>query len=123
MVQRASLVLADEPIASLDPEAARRVMEALAELNRIDGVTVLVSLHQVQFAMRYCPRTVALRAGRVVFDGPSAALTPQNLAELYGAQARELLLGEALTPAARMKPGNVVGFPEPADALAVAAAG
>jgi phosphonate transport system ATP-binding protein len=59
MVQRANLVLADEPIASLDPEAARRVMESLAELNRSDGVTVLVSLHQVQFAMRYCPRTLA----------------------------------------------------------------
>ena len=70
MVQRAQLVLADEPIASLDPEAARRVMESLAELNRVDGVTVLVSLHQVQFAMRYCPRTVALRDGKVVFDGP-----------------------------------------------------
>ncbi|HZB61093.1 MAG TPA: ATP-binding cassette domain-containing protein, partial [Microvirga sp.] len=92
MVQRAQLVLADEPIASLDPEAARRVMESLAELNRADGVTVLVSLHQVQFAMRYCPRTVALRDGKVVFDGPSAALTPEKLGELYGAEAEELLL-------------------------------
>ncbi len=123
MVQRASLVLADEPIASLDPEAARRVMESLAELNRVDGVTVLVSLHQVQFAMRYCPRTVALRAGTVVYDGPSAALTAEKLGELYGAEAEELLLGEALTPSAAHKPRNVVGFPQPADGLAVAAAG
>jgi phosphonate transport system ATP-binding protein len=123
MVQRARLVLADEPIASLDPEAARRVMESLAELNRSDGVTVLVSLHQVQFAMRYCPRTVALRDGKVVFDGPSAALTPEKLGELYGAEAEELLLGEAIVPAHGARPRKVIGFPQPAEALAVAAAG
>jgi phosphonate transport system ATP-binding protein len=123
MVQRAELVLADEPIASLDPEAARRVMESLAELNRADGVTVLVSLHQVQFAMRYCPRTVALRDGRVVFDGPSAALTPDKLGELYGAEAEELLLGEAVAPAQGSRPRKVIGFPQPAEALAIAAAG
>jgi phosphonate transport system ATP-binding protein len=123
MVQRAKLVLADEPIASLDPEAARRVMESLSELNRVDGVTVLVSLHQVQFAMRYCPRTVALRDGKVVFDGPSAALTPEKLSELYGADAEELLFGEAIAPAKDRRSRNVVGFPQPAEALAVAAAG
>jgi phosphonate transport system ATP-binding protein len=123
MVQRAELVLADEPIASLDPEAARRVMESLAELNRVDGVTVLVSLHQVQFAMRYCPRTVALREGKVVFDGPSAALTPAKLGELYGAEAEELLIGEAITPSHAPRPRNIVGFPQPAEALAIAAAG
>jgi phosphonate transport system ATP-binding protein len=123
MVQRAQLVLADEPIASLDPEAARRVMESLAELNRADGVTVLVSLHQVQFALRYCPRTVALRDGKVVFDGPSAALTTEKLGELYGAEAEELLLGESIAPAQGRRPRKVVGFPQPAEALAVAAAG
>jgi phosphonate transport system ATP-binding protein len=122
MVQRAKLVLADEPIASLDPEAARRVMESLSELNRVDGVTVLVSLHQVQFAMRYCPRTVALRDGKVIFDGPSAALTPEKLGELYGADAEELLFGEAITPAKDRRPRNVVGFPQSAEALVVAAA-
>jgi phosphonate transport system ATP-binding protein len=51
---------------------------------------VLVSLHQVEFAVRYCPRTVALRAGRVVYDGPSSALTPALLSELYGTEAHEL---------------------------------
>lgn len=90
LVQNAELVLADEPIASLDPESSRKVMELLATLNRDHGCTVLVSLHQVEFAMRYCPRTVALRAGRVVYDGPSAALTPALLGELYGTEANEL---------------------------------
>ncbi|MFZ4756832.1 MAG: phosphonate ABC transporter ATP-binding protein [Burkholderiaceae bacterium] len=90
LVQQARLILADEPIASLDPEASRKVMELLAGIHRDHGRTVLVSLHQVEFAMRYCPRTIALRAGRVVYDGPSAALTPQLLGELYGTEAHEL---------------------------------
>lgn len=91
LVQGAKLVLADEPIASLDPESSRRVMEILARINRDDGCTVIVSLHQVNVAMRYCPRTVALRAGRVVYDGPSIGLTPVLLRELYGAEADEIL--------------------------------
>ena len=92
LLQGAELLLADEPIASLDPNAARRVMDILADLNAREGITVVVSLHQVEYAMRYCPRTVALRGGEVVYDGPSAALTPSFLAELYGAESSELFL-------------------------------
>lgn len=91
LVQRARLVLADEPIASLDPEFSRKVMEILSTINRIDGCTVLVSLHQVNVALKYCPRTVALHRGRVVYDGPSAALTPALLRDLYGAEADDIL--------------------------------
>ena len=91
LVQQAKIVLADEPIASLDPESSRRVMALLAELNRDLGVTVLVSLHQVEFARAFCPRTIALRAGTVVYDGPTRELTPALLRELYGAQTHELL--------------------------------
>jgi phosphonate transport system ATP-binding protein len=91
LVQGARVVLADEPIASLDPESSRRVMEILSRINREDRCTVLVSLHQVNVALKYCPRTVALRAGRVVYDGPSAQLTPALLRELYGAEADEIL--------------------------------
>jgi phosphonate transport system ATP-binding protein len=86
LVQRAGLVLADEPIASLDPESSRRVMEILRTVNREDGITVVVSLHQVDYAMRFCPRVVALKAGQIVYDGPSAALTPSLLREIYGAE-------------------------------------
>lgn len=95
VLQDASLILADEPIASLDPESSRRVMALLAQLNRDLGRTVLVSLHQVEYAVRWCPRTVALRDGRVVYDGPSSALTPALLDALYGAS------GEALRTGAR----------------------
>jgi phosphonate transport system ATP-binding protein len=91
MVQGAKVILADEPIASLDPESSRKVMDILARVNQEDLCTVVVSLHQVNVAMRYCPRTVALRQGQVVFDGPSTSLTPALLRELYGAEADEIL--------------------------------
>jgi phosphonate transport system ATP-binding protein len=90
LVQGAELVIADEPIASLDPSSARRVMDILADMNRRDRITVLVSLHQVEFALRYCPRAIALKAGEVVFDGPTRELTPALLGAIYGADFEEL---------------------------------
>ena len=95
LVQGAQVILADEPIASLDPESSRKVMELLAEVNRELGVTVLVSLHQVDYAFAFCPRTIALRAGEVVYDGPTSALSAERLHDLYGSQTDELLLGRA----------------------------
>ena len=92
LVQKADVILADEPIASLDPESSRKVMDLLSRINREDGTTVLVSLHQVEVAIKYCPRTVALHRGKVVYDGASSALTPALLRELYGAEADEVLL-------------------------------
>jgi phosphonate transport system ATP-binding protein len=92
LVQGAKVLIADEPIASLDPSSARKVMDILAELNAKDGITVMVSLHQVEYALNYCPRTIALRNGEVVYDGPSEALTPDFLSELYGAESEELFL-------------------------------
>lgn len=92
LVQGAKVVLADEPIASLDPESSRKVMEILTRIHREDRCTVIVSLHQVDIAMKYCPRVIALHQGRVVYDGASAALTPAMLRELYGVQADEILL-------------------------------
>jgi phosphonate transport system ATP-binding protein len=103
LVQRAKIILADEPIASLDPESARKVMELLKRMNQSHGLTVLVSLHQVDIAMKYCPRTIALHRGRVVYDGPSAALTPDLLRQLYGVDARELY---APTPVAEDVPAE-----------------
>jgi len=90
LTQKAQVLLADEPIASLDPESSRRVMDILAELNKTDGITVLVSLHQVDYALRYCPRTIALKDGRIVYDGPSSTLTPAFLRDLYGAACESM---------------------------------
>lgn len=98
MVQGAKVVLADEPIASLDPESSRKVMDILARVNREDQCTVVVSLHQVNVAMKYCPRTVALHQGKVVYDGPSVGLTPEVLRNLYGAEADDILaLGDHIS--------------------------
>lgn len=92
LLQGAELLIADEPIASLDPRSARRVMDILADMNARDHITVLVSLHQVEYGMKYCPRTIALKAGEVVYDGPSCALTPELLSSIYGAESSELLM-------------------------------
>ncbi|MEZ5665217.1 MAG: phosphonate ABC transporter ATP-binding protein [Burkholderiaceae bacterium] len=115
LVQGARVVLADEPIASLDPESSRKVMEILARINREDGSTVVVSLHQVDMAMRYCPRVVALHQGRVVYDGPSRNLTPALLRSLYGMQADEILNGSSSLhePAHPVPAPAVVAWPAP----------
>ncbi|RED44864.1 phosphonate ABC transporter ATP-binding protein [Aestuariispira insulae] len=90
IVQGARVILADEPIASLDPASSRKVMDNLSRVNRDDNVTVLVSLHQVDYAIQYCPRTIAMRDGQIVFDGASDKLTPAFLQELYGAESVKL---------------------------------
>ena len=91
LVQGAQLLLADEPVASLDPESTRRVMELLLALNREHGLTLMISLHHVALARRYCERVIALRDGALVFDGPTSALTPAFLRDLYGTAADELI--------------------------------
>ncbi|HEY4065402.1 MAG TPA: phosphonate ABC transporter ATP-binding protein [Burkholderiaceae bacterium] len=100
MVQGAQVILADEPIASLDPESSRRVMELLARVNRERGVTVLVSLHQVDAAFAHCPRTIAMHSGAIVYDGPTHELTPPRLRELYGTQIDELMPTPPISTAA-----------------------
>ena len=107
-VQGAILVLADEPIASLDPESSRKVMEILSTIQREDGRTVIVSLHQVDMAIRYCPRVIALNQGQVIYDGPAAALTPSLLRDLYGMQADEFLSGTQLLPSAQAQTSSPV---------------
>jgi phosphonate transport system ATP-binding protein len=99
LLQGARLLLADEPVASLDPESTRRVMDTLLALNQEQGMTLVVSLHHVGLAQRYCERVVALRQGAIVFDGPSSSLTPAFLRDLYGTAADELLLDDVDAPA------------------------
>ena len=102
LVQGAELILADEPVASLDPVSARRVMELLKGLNR-DGMTVVVTLHQVDHALRYCRRVVALKAGKIVFDGPREALDRGLLIDIYGPEIEDVFWdgGSAHVPLAK----------------------
>ncbi|HEY2708756.1 MAG TPA: phosphonate ABC transporter ATP-binding protein [Caulobacteraceae bacterium] len=90
LVQKAKIILADEPLASLDPVAARRVMEILKELSDEDGLTVLVTLHQVDYALRYCKRVVALKAGKLVYDGPADGLDRERLIDIYGPEFEDV---------------------------------
>ncbi len=89
LVQGAEVVLADEPVASLDPVSARRVMDILRDLNRNDGLTVLVTLHQVDYALRYCDRVIALKSGRVTYDGPASGLGRDILIDIYGPEFQD----------------------------------
>jgi len=91
LMQGAKIILADEPIASLDPESSHRVMKLLTELNREQGITVITSLHQVQMVRAYFPRSIALKAGSVKFDGATAELNDERLGNIYGAAAEELV--------------------------------
>ncbi|GAB4534876.1 MAG: phosphonate ABC transporter ATP-binding protein [Roseibium sp.] len=97
LVQNPRIMLADEPIASLDPANATRVMDALREINRADGLTVLVNLHTLDTARAYCDRIVAMRAGQVRFDGAPEALTSERVRAIYGHDHLGEELNEAVT--------------------------
>ena len=90
LVQKAKIILADEPVASLDPVSARKVMEILRDLNQKDGLTVIVTLHQVDYALKYCDRVVALKAGKMVYDGPASGLHKPKLIEIYGPEFEDV---------------------------------
>nr|WP_247656750.1 phosphonate ABC transporter ATP-binding protein [Phaeobacter sp. HS012] len=85
LMQDPAIILADEPIASLDPMNAQTVMEALRRIHEEDGRTVIANLHTLDTARRYCDRVVGMRDGRIVFDGLPEQLTTGVAREIYGA--------------------------------------
>ncbi|MGQ9366070.1 phosphonate ABC transporter ATP-binding protein [Azospirillum sp. A39] len=84
LCQRPSLILADEPVASLDPASAQAVLGDLRAICREDGIAAVVSLHQVELARRFADRIVGLAHGRVVFDAAATALEGEAVAHIYG---------------------------------------
>ncbi|MEI7598231.1 MAG: phosphonate ABC transporter ATP-binding protein [Aestuariivirga sp.] len=104
LVQDPRIILADEPVASLDPRNTKIVMDSLRNLHRESGITVMCNLHSLDLAREYCTRLVGMKAGRVVFDGTPAALTEDIVIDLYGLEANDVLdLPEA---AARQSNGS-----------------
>ena len=91
LVQEPDIILADEPIASLDPRNTAIVMDALQRINREFGITILCNLHSLDLARTYCDRLVGMSQGRVVFDAAPAALTDALARELYGMEAHEVV--------------------------------
>ena len=83
LVQQPRTLLADEPVASLDPATAERLLELIRRICKQDGITAIVSLHQLDLARRFADRIVALRRGHIVFDGPAAALTDETASDIY----------------------------------------
>ena len=83
LIQQPRLLLADEPIASLDPNTSLRLLQLLHDICKSDGLTAVISLHQVDFARQFADRIIGLKQGAVVFDGPPQALSERHVKELY----------------------------------------
>lgn len=88
LCQNPKILLADEPVASLDPPTSHSVMRDLKRINREDKITTLVNLHFIDMAQEYADRIIGMRAGEVVFDGPAAAVTEKTFEEIYGRKIR-----------------------------------
>ena len=88
LMQEPKLILADEPIASLDPKNSEAVMDALADANSRSGITVLCNLHDLDVAEQYCRRIIGMEMGRIVFDGPPSALDREMKQRIYGKDLR-----------------------------------
>src|ERR1700749_4645163 len=97
LMQSPKIILADEPIASLDPRNAQIVMDSLRSINQQQGITVIVNLHTLDTARAYCRRIIGMAAGRVVFDGTPDELTEAAAREIYGADGLKEAFSEGLT--------------------------
>jgi phosphonate transport system ATP-binding protein len=97
LMQSPKMVLADEPIASLDPLNAKIVMDALRSINENDGITVVTNLHTLDTARNYCERIIGMAKGRVVFDGKPADLTADAVQEIYGSDRDGSGIDETMT--------------------------
>ncbi len=90
MMQDPEMILADEPVASLDPVLAHSIMQHLEDINRTDGVTVLCSLHFLDLVHRYGQRVIALNEGRLVFEGLPSEIDDAKFREIYGKEAERV---------------------------------
>jgi phosphonate transport system ATP-binding protein len=97
LMQRPLVMLADEPVASLDPATSHSVMKYLEEINRTDGITVICSLHFLSLARRYGTRVVALKGGKVAFDGLPRDIDERRFRDIYGEDAVEVEIGPGPT--------------------------
>lgn len=97
LMQSPKMLLADEPIASLDPLNAKIVMDALRDINEREGITVITNLHTLDTARSYCERIIGMAAGRVVFDGTPSELNSDAVQEIYGSDKDGAGIDETMT--------------------------
>ena len=81
--QNPQIILADEPVASLDPIMARQVMKDFVRINKDYNITILLNIHHVDLALQYCDRVIGVREGQIVFDGPANTITQEQIDEVY----------------------------------------
>lgn len=84
LAQKPDIILADEPVASLDPLTSQQVMEDFVKINKEFNITVVANMHHVDIAQKYAQRIIGIKAGKIVFDGPSQSLTNDDLTNIYG---------------------------------------
>lgn len=89
LTQQPKVILADEPVASLDPPTSHIVMRDLKKINREDNITTIVNLHFIDMAMEYADRIIGMRAGEIVFDGPVSSVSEKTFEEIYGRPIKE----------------------------------
>jgi phosphonate transport system ATP-binding protein len=106
LMQTPELMLADEPVASLDPATSHSVMKYLEEINKKDGITVICSLHFLSLARRYGTRVIALKDGKVAFDGRPDAIDERRFKEIYGEDAEEVEIGPERSQPQPMSPSD-----------------
>ncbi|HFI0463271.1 TPA: phosphonate ABC transporter ATP-binding protein [Streptococcus suis] len=90
LTQNPDIILADEPVAALDPVTANVVMSDFQRINRDDNITVLINIHHVELALDFCDRIIGIRDGEIVYDGPAAEVTPDILNLIYKGQTEEM---------------------------------
>ena len=84
LAQNPAIILADEPVAALDPVTARQVMDDFRKINREMNISVLINIHHVDLALEYVDRIIGIKAGRIVYDGPASKINDAILSEIYG---------------------------------------
>lgn len=89
LIQNPKMLLCDEPIASLDPNASKVIMEHLKDISSTMGITVLINLHQVEVALKYSDQVIGLNGGRVVYDGSPEHITHQEIRRIYGSRSED----------------------------------
>ncbi len=87
LAQNPKIILADEPVAALDPVTAKQVMEDFVRINKDMGISILLNIHHVELALKYAQRIIGIRAGKIVYDGPSDKVDKSVLDSIYGENA------------------------------------
>ncbi|CCF22039.1 Phosphonates import ATP-binding protein PhoC2 (ABC superfamily, atp_bind) (plasmid) [Pseudorhizobium banfieldiae] len=122
LMQAPRLVLADEPIASLDPLNAKIVMDALRDINEREGITVITNLHTLDTARAYCERIIGMAGGRVVFDGAPHELTADAVQEIYGSDRHGAGIDETMTSTSINIPAAAAAAARPSEGIGALAA-